>query len=262
MRLIVDAGMVPRLVGFLEKPELREEALWVLTRLQGWTKFCGSYYVRRVRNCYDFWDGLKTGLAGPASYDRATGTLSLVADHKVAGQIVMKGILDEHDGVLFAPRLTPKLDHAAITTDRPWLAFAGPRAFARQRARGGPGGNRWFKFGLNAKLKAGLKKASGTLDLQDSGIADANGNAILFGVYEFHVKRPSSDLDLFWEEYVRIFRVPDNADDDAGDLDESGLEPKDIELVMSQASCSRSKAVAALKANDGDIVNVIMELTM
>ena len=52
------------------------------------------------------------------------------------------------------------------------------------------------------------------------------------------------------------------ADDDAGDLDESGLEPKDIELVMSQASCSRSKAVAALKANDGDIVNAIMELTM
>jgi len=51
-------------------------------------------------------------------------------------------------------------------------------------------------------------------------------------------------------------------DGDAGDLDESGLEPKDIELVMSQASCSRSKAVTALKANDGDIVNAIMELTM
>ena len=52
------------------------------------------------------------------------------------------------------------------------------------------------------------------------------------------------------------------ADDDAGDLDESGLAPQDIALVMSQASCSRSKAVAALKANDGDIVNAIMELTM
>jgi len=56
--------------------------------------------------------------------------------------------------------------------------------------------------------------------------------------------------------------APAADDADAGDLDESGLEPKDIELVMSQASCSRGKAVAALKANDGDIVNAIMELTM
>ena len=51
-------------------------------------------------------------------------------------------------------------------------------------------------------------------------------------------------------------------EDEGGDLDESGLEPKDVELVMSQASCSRSKAVKALRANDGDIVNAIMELTM
>ncbi len=40
------------------------------------------------------------------------------------------------------------------------------------------------------------------------------------------------------------------------------LEAQDVELVMSQASCSRSKAVKALRANDGDIVNAIMELTM
>ena len=47
-----------------------------------------------------------------------------------------------------------------------------------------------------------------------------------------------------------------------GDVDESGVEPKDIELVMSQANVSRGKAVKALKANDNDIVNSIMELTM
>ena len=41
-----------------------------------------------------------------------------------------------------------------------------------------------------------------------------------------------------------------------------GAEAKNVELVMSQASCSRSKAVTALCANDGDIVNAIMELTM
>lgn len=52
------------------------------------------------------------------------------------------------------------------------------------------------------------------------------------------------------------------ADDDEDGADETGLEAKDIELVMSQANCSRGKAVAALKTHDGDIVNAIMELTM
>ncbi|VVB11832.1 unnamed protein product [Arabis nemorensis] len=35
----------------------------------------------------------------------------------------------------------------------------------------------------------------------------------------------------------------------------------DIDLVMTQAGVSRPKAVKALKANDGDIVSAIMELT-
>merc|ERR1712083_327158 len=50
--------------------------------------------------------------------------------------------------------------------------------------------------------------------------------------------------------------------DENEDVDESGVEPKDVELVMSQAGVTRSKAVKALKTNDGDIVNAIMELTM
>mmetsp|Transcript_30017 Transcript_30017/g.69239 ORF Transcript_30017/g.69239 Transcript_30017/m.69239 type:complete len:147 (-) Transcript_30017:658-1098(-) len=45
------------------------------------------------------------------------------------------------------------------------------------------------------------------------------------------------------------------------ELDETGVEPKDVELVMSQAGCSRAKAVKALKENDGDLVNSIMSLT-
>ena len=46
------------------------------------------------------------------------------------------------------------------------------------------------------------------------------------------------------------------------EVDASGVEPKDIELVMTQAAVSRSKAVKALKSADGDIVSAIMELTM
>ena len=45
------------------------------------------------------------------------------------------------------------------------------------------------------------------------------------------------------------------------EVDETGVDEKDIELVMTQASVSRSKAVKALKAADGDIVAAIMELT-
>lgn len=44
-------------------------------------------------------------------------------------------------------------------------------------------------------------------------------------------------------------------------VDETGLEAKDIDLVVTQAGCSRSKAVQALKDNDGDLVNAIMSLT-
>ncbi|XP_071686467.1 nascent polypeptide-associated complex subunit alpha-like protein [Rutidosis leptorrhynchoides] len=51
------------------------------------------------------------------------------------------------------------------------------------------------------------------------------------------------------------------AQDDDEDVDETGVEPKDIELVMTQAGVSRTKAVKALKAADGDIVSAIMELT-
>jgi len=51
-------------------------------------------------------------------------------------------------------------------------------------------------------------------------------------------------------------------DSDEDEVDESGVEAKDIELVMAQASVSRAKAVKALKNNANDIVNAIMELTM
>lgn len=51
-------------------------------------------------------------------------------------------------------------------------------------------------------------------------------------------------------------------EDDGEEVDASGLEDKDIELVMTQASVSRNKAVKALKENDNDIVNSIMALSI
>jgi len=57
-----------------------------------------------------------------------------------------------------------------------------------------------------------------------------------------------------------VTTVDEESEDD--EVDESGVEAKDIELVMAQASVSRAKAVKALKNNANDIVNAIMELTM
>ena len=52
------------------------------------------------------------------------------------------------------------------------------------------------------------------------------------------------------------------AANDDEDVDPEGLQDKEINVVMSQANVSRGKAIKALKNNNGDIVNAIMELTM
>ncbi|XP_066210526.1 NAC-alpha domain-containing protein 1 [Saccopteryx leptura] len=59
-------------------------------------------------------------------------------------------------------------------------------------------------------------------------------------------------------------RVRPECEEDEGEeeVDEAGLELRDIELVMAQANVSRAKAVRALRDNQSDIVNAIMELTM
>ena len=51
-------------------------------------------------------------------------------------------------------------------------------------------------------------------------------------------------------------------EEDEGPVDDTGVDAKDIELVMTQAGVSRAKAVTALKSSNNDIVSAIMELTM
>jgi len=56
--------------------------------------------------------------------------------------------------------------------------------------------------------------------------------------------------------------IEEEEDDDDAEVDATGVEDKDIDLVVQQANCNRNKAIKALKKNNGDIVNAIMELTM
>ncbi|CDH60194.1 predicted protein [Lichtheimia corymbifera JMRC:FSU:9682] len=51
-------------------------------------------------------------------------------------------------------------------------------------------------------------------------------------------------------------------EEDNEPVDATGIEEKDIDLVVTQANVSRNKAIKALKNNNNDIVNAIMELTM
>ncbi|KAJ6496554.1 nascent polypeptide-associated complex alpha subunit [Mycena polygramma] len=68
-------------------------------------------------------------------------------------------------------------------------------------------------------------------------------------------------------EHSGVAEEEDDDDDDIPELeapdddaapDETGVEAKDIELVMAQVNCSRAKAVRALKDSGGDLINAIM----
>jgi hypothetical protein len=52
--------------------------------------------------------------------------------------------------------------------------------------------------------------------------------------------------------------TPIQEESEEEDVDETGVEEKDVDLVMSQANVSRGKAIKALKNNQNDIVNAIM----
>lgn len=49
--------------------------------------------------------------------------------------------------------------------------------------------------------------------------------------------------------------------DEDGEVDESGLDASDINIIIEQTQVSRAKAVAALRKHKGDMVNAIMDLS-
>ncbi|KAI0531331.1 hypothetical protein KFK09_000884 [Dendrobium nobile] len=137
------------------------------------------------------------------------------------------------------------------------------------------------KKSRKAMLKLGMKPIPGI-----SRVTVKKSKNILFVISKPDVfKSPNSDTYVIFGEAkiedlssqlqtqaAEQFRAPDlshvisskpdtSVAQDDDEVDEGGVEPKDIELVMTQAGVSRSKAVKALKAADGDIVTAIMELT-
>eukprot|EP00262_Sarcandra_glabra_P015863 TRINITY_DN499_c0_g3_i1.p1 TRINITY_DN499_c0_g3~~TRINITY_DN499_c0_g3_i1.p1 ORF type:complete len:209 (-),score=62.35 TRINITY_DN499_c0_g3_i1:173-799(-) len=140
------------------------------------------------------------------------------------------------------------------------------------------------KKSRKAMLKLGMKPATGV-----SRVTVKRAKNVLFVISKPDVfKSPNSETYVIFGEAkiedlssqlqtqaAQQFRVPDmssmllkpdasagvQADEEEEDVDEDGVEPRDIDLVMTQAGVSRAKAVKTLKTNGGDIVSAIMELT-
>ncbi|KAF5960250.1 hypothetical protein HYC85_001459 [Camellia sinensis] len=143
------------------------------------------------------------------------------------------------------------------------------------------------KKSRKAMLKLGMKSVTGV-----SRVTIKRTKNILFFISKPDVfKSPNSETYVIFGEAkiedlssqlqtkaAHQFRMPDlgsvmaksdisaaaagaQADEEEEEIDEAGVEPRDVDLVMTQAGVSRSKAVKALKTRNGDIVSAIMELT-
>merc|ERR1712185_590591 len=149
---------------------------------------------------------------------------------------------------------------------------------ADDKEKGGGKQNRSEKKSRKAVQKLGMKPVPGIVR-----VTVKKSKNILFVISNPDVhKSPSSDTYIVFGEAkiedlsaqaqasaAQQFTNSPEASDDAvkdketepvveeveeGDVDEEGIEPKDIDLVVSQVQCSRAKAVAALRANNNDIV--------
>ena len=161
-------------------------------------------------------------------------------------------------------------------------APAAPDMAAALAAMPAPVQNRNEKKARKAMLKLGMKPCPGILR-----VTVKKSKNVLFAINKPDVFQKNDTYVIFGEAKsedqtgasqaaaAKQFRAPQEAAatpampemGDAGEaaeeeaVDETGLDSKDIELVMSQAGCNRAKAAKALKENDGDLVNSIMSLT-
>jgi len=98
----------------------------------------------------------------------------------------------------------------------------------------------------------------------EAKIEDLSSNPAINAAKQFERPLAEEGKDEEVPELVESGTTPQQAkkEEEGEAVDETGIEAKDIELVMTQANVSRAAAVRALRKADGDIVNAIMELTM
>ncbi|KAG0127411.1 putative nascent polypeptide-associated complex subunit [Tuber indicum] len=122
-----------------------------------------------------------------------------------------------------------------------------------------PSSNTWIIFGeakiedLNSQAQANaaqqLQQHESAANIEADLIAAAAGGG-------------AGSMGDKGKDAQALQKKEEEEEEDGEEVDEEGLENKDIELVMAQATVSRKRAVKALKENDNDIVNSIMALSV
>lgn len=97
---------------------------------------------------------------------------------------------------------------------------------------------------MNAFAQAQAAQQLLQTEAQEKGLADAGAEP------QFNAADLASSKKVVEEE-----------EDDGSPIDETGVDSKDVDLVMEQVHVSRRKAVKALKESDGDLINAIMSLS-
>jgi len=95
----------------------------------------------------------------------------------------------------------------------------------------------------------------------EAKIEDLSQQAQMAAAEKFKAPEAPSSGEAIHASANQQAAIPEE-DEEGEEVDATGIEEKDIELVMSQANVSRTKAVKALRKTENDIVNAIMDLTM
>lgn len=118
-----------------------------------------------------------------------------------------------------------------------------------------------------ARVTLKMRGNQGFFTIYQPDVFEKSGSYIVFGEAKQGTGMPGTQqqqaraAQQLATPLVEEKKVEPMVDEAEEEVDETGVEAKDIELVMTQAGCSRARAVAALKNNDGDLVNAIMSLT-
>lgn len=104
--------------------------------------------------------------------------------------------------------------------------------------------------------------------ISEPEVYQIGGTYIVFG--EAKMDDPSLQQAAFAQQRLAASRAAEataaqaagNADESEETADATGLDEKDIKIVMEQGNVTRTKAIQTLRATKGDIVNAIMELSL
>ncbi|GBG92722.1 hypothetical protein CBR_g56861 [Chara braunii] len=77
---------------------------------------------------------------------------------------------------------------------------------------------------------------------------------------QFNAAEQFKAPDLAPQMEQKLSKAPWGADAEEEEVDDTDVDPRDVDIVQTQVGVSRAKAIQALKNSGGDIINAIMEL--